>query len=504
MPKLYFCKSFEVKSSEQNCFQNGLPAEALMEKAGLKIADLFKKIYSKKKFSTVGIVVGPGHNGADALVVARELFLSGYKTCVFVAQENLKPLTSDHLKYYIYIGGIVANNIEQILDANVLVDGLFGFGLQKTLEQQFIELIETINNSKKEIVSIDIPSGLNTDYGIAHGACVQATHTFCLGLFKQGLVQDFCVNHVGKLHFVDIGISQTIPKNDNYPIGLSRNLMELLLKQRNEKKRNLHKYSNGVSLLFAGSNKYPGAGILSAKGAMAAGVGYCQLSCTNEIKYSAVNKMPDIIYSGFKETLEQIEKHIQNVNFSILCGSGLENPDCLSEIIGKISSLNIKFPCLILDATCLDFQNFNLIKNYKGPKILTPHGGEFSKFFPFIAKNMHKDILDEIKPLSINKIDAVKIAAKEISGIVLLKGPHTIVANEFGQVFVDIHSTSALARAGCGDVLAGYLSGLVAKGYSPINAACLAVYKQSQTAIALEKEFGKEYVSASNLVKNFR
>lgn len=98
------------------------------------------------------------------------------------------------------------------------------------------------------------------------------------------------------------------------------------------------------------------------------------------------------------------------------------------------------------------------------------------------------------------------MAAQEINGIILLKGPHTVIANEMGETYVDIKSTSALARAGCGDVLAGLITGLAAKGYSPFVAACLGVFIHSKSAIELEELFGSSYVSASHLaeaIKNF-
>lgn len=501
-----FCKSTEIKEIEENCFRNGMPVVALMEKAALKSSVLFKKIYPKSQFLKVAIFVGPGHNGGDALVMARELFLSGYKTYIYLPQDKLKKIPGDHLSYYLFLGGQVLDKIEHLLDMNVIIDGLFGFGLKKVLDQKFIELIQIINNSQISTVSLDLPSGLDADFGTTWGACVHATHTFCLGIYKPGLIHDHAVDYVGKLHFIDIGLNKIIENKSSQVKALFSNICRSsIIERQNDrssqiKKRNLNKYTNGVCFLFAGSNKYPGAGILSARGALAAGAGYIQLCCTEEIKYPTISQLPELIFLDLKASLEQISKHISNKFLSILCGPGLEN-DYLKEIIEKINSNNIAYPCLIIDASSLTMQNYNLIKEYKGEKILTPHLGEFKKIFPHIHERLIKENTCQISSLSLNKIDAVKLAAHEINGIVLLKGPHTVIANAQGECFVDIKSTSALARAGCGDVLSGFISGLIAKGYSPIYAACFSVFMQSKTAIDLEKQFGRAYVCASHLAE---
>ena len=106
LQKIIFYKSDEIKKIEENCFKNGMPVAALMEKAGIKSASLFKKIYPKNKYSKVVILVGPGHNGGDALVVARELLLSGYKTYIYLVDKKLKELTENHLNYYLFLGGL--------------------------------------------------------------------------------------------------------------------------------------------------------------------------------------------------------------------------------------------------------------------------------------------------------------------------------------------------------------------------------------------------------------
>jgi NAD(P)H-hydrate epimerase len=166
----------------------------------------------------------------------------------------------------------------------------------------------------------------------------------------------------------------------------------------------------------------------------------------------------------------------------------------LTSIIDKINSQKREFyPSLILDADVLSSSETNIrnIQKYKGTKIITPHAGEF--------RNMFSDIFELHAQ---DKIECAKLAAKKIDGIVVLKGPHTVIAHPDGRVYVNLKSTQALARAGTGDVLAGFITGLVAQGFDPFLACCMGVVIHSNTALKLEKRWGVFVVNAFLLSKN--
>lgn len=128
--------------------------------------------------SRVGILVGPGHNGGDALVVARELHFRGYEIWIYSPFSKFKELTSQHLQYAQSLGIPIYQTIEQLPDSDLLIDGLFGFGLERNLTDPIASAINQLNELSVPIYSIDLPSGLHTDTGVVLGTAIRATHTF--------------------------------------------------------------------------------------------------------------------------------------------------------------------------------------------------------------------------------------------------------------------------------------------------------------------------------------
>lgn len=488
----------QIRRIEERVIKNGLPAVALMEKAGLKMAAFIKRKYPLEEFKSVGVIVGPGHNGGDALVVARELHLSGYSVFVYLINGNLKPITQGHLSYFLSFGGKKYSKLDELKKCNFFIDGMYGIGLDRELEKNDAKVVRWLNEMDKPVVSVDVPSGMHTDFGTVLGECVNATDTLCLGVFKRGLFADRAADFVGKLHLIDIGFSEehleeVIKSKEQIPQVLSFKKFEF---KEVKRKRSVHKYSNGVSLLFAGSKEYPGAGVLCAQGAIASGAGYNHLCAEENLKRIVAGVAPDVVTSNFEESLSKLDKYLKYKTFAILCGPGLGKiaQNFLSTIVDKINRKKLDFyPNLVLDADalCSTESNIQDIQKYKGEKIITPHTAEFKQVFENIFK-LHPE----------DKIECAKLAAKKIHGIVVLKGPHTVIAHYDGRTYVNLKSTQALARAGTGDVLAGFITGLVAQGFDPFSACCLGVLIHSQTALQMEKKWGVYSVNAFALSKN--
>jgi NAD(P)H-hydrate epimerase len=196
----------QMRDIETRIFAAGMPVAALMEKVAGLIFRRVQALYPNLQTRSVGILVGPGHNGADALVVARELHFCGYDVKIYSSFSKLKELTSQHLQYAQSLGIRCYESIEQLSDCDLLIDGLFGFGLERRLQDAIAEAINQINSWSKPIVSIDLPSGLHTDTGEVLGTAIRATHTFCLGLWKLGLLQDHALEFVGKAELIDFDI----------------------------------------------------------------------------------------------------------------------------------------------------------------------------------------------------------------------------------------------------------------------------------------------------------
>ena len=222
----------QMRDIEARIFAAGMPVAALMEKVAGLITRRIEEIigqgeYLKNIYSTpstpstpsspsspsspsptlrVGILAGPGHNGGDALVVARELHFRGYEVKVYCPISKLKELTSQHLQYVRSLDILCYESIEQLQDCDFFIDGLFGFGLERDITEPIASAVNQLNQWNKPIFSIDVPSGLHTDTGELLGVGVRATHTFCLGLWKLGLLEDQALEYIGEAELIDFDI----------------------------------------------------------------------------------------------------------------------------------------------------------------------------------------------------------------------------------------------------------------------------------------------------------
>ena len=446
----------QMRDIEARIFTAGMPVAALMEKVGGLISQRLQAIISPEE--CVGILVGPGHNGGDALVVARELHFHGYQVWIYQPFAKLKELTSQHFQYAVSLGIPCYQEISQLPNSDFLIDGLFGFGLEREITDSVAAAINHFNARNQPIISIDIPSGLHTDTGEVLGTAIQANYTFCLGLWKQGLLQEQALPYIGKAELIDFDI----PSSDihavlgNVPqikrITKTTALSTLPL----PRPLTTHKYKQGHLLLICGSQRYAGGAILTGLGARASGIGMLSIAVPESLKMLLVSHLPEALIIGCPETATgaianlQLPENIDINSFTtIACGPGLTK-DSIS-LLPQI----IKCECpLVLDADALNILaqigTIPTLKPRKSATVLTPHTGEFQRLFPNIAYT--------------DRIKAVQTAAQESGAVVLLKGARTAISNPQGSsVWINPESTPALARGGSGDVLTGLLGGLLAQ-----------------------------------------
>ncbi|MFM7527155.1 MAG: NAD(P)H-hydrate epimerase, partial [Nodosilinea sp.] len=174
----------QMREIEAQIFADGMPVAALMEKVGGLITTWLEAYFPAQGWPRVGVLVGPGHNGGDALVVARELSFRGYGVEVIDPCDRHKPLTATHRRYVESLGIPLRPDLPGPGEPqpSLWIDGLFGFGLERPLTGPLAELVNRLNAQPQPIVSIDIPSGLHTDSGAVLGTAVRASHSLCLGL----------------------------------------------------------------------------------------------------------------------------------------------------------------------------------------------------------------------------------------------------------------------------------------------------------------------------------
>ena len=451
----------QMRSIESRIFAAGMPVAALMEKVASKLTRRIADLYPLLNIQRVGILVGPGHNGGDALVVARELHFKGYEVRLCCPISKLKELTESHLRYATSLGIPCDRQVESLKSCDLLIDGLFGVGLERSLTEPIASLIEQVNQWYQPILSIDLPSGLHTDTGKILGTAIRATHTFCLGLWKLGLLQEDALEHVGNAELIDFDLAlmdvlAVVGNSPSIQRGTAQAAIATLPLSR---PLTTHKYKMGHLLLVCGSRRYAGGALLTGLGARASGVGMLSIAAPESLKSALSAQLPEALIIGCLETptgaIAAFPSSLSLDSFdAIACGPGL-TPDATA-IVGQV--LASQSP-LVLDADGLNILaqqgTIATLQRRKALTVLTPHFGEFKRLFPDLAE-------------AECRVTAVQRAAQQTGAIVLLKGARVVIADAYGATRINPASTPALARGGSGDVLTGLMGGLVAQAIAKL------------------------------------
>jgi NAD(P)H-hydrate epimerase len=459
----------QMRAIEEQLFAAGMPVAALMEKVAGRIAAWVMAQFPLQRYAKVVVVAGPGHNGGDALVVGRELAAQGYTVQVYSPASRLKPLTADHLRFVQYLGIAIAAPPAPLPPCDLMIDGLFGFGLERPVEGDMADVVAAINGANCPIVSIDLPSGLHTDTGAELSTAVRATHTLCLGLWKRAFCQDRALAYLGQSHLIDFDIPPkaleavlaTVPPVRRATLAVVREKLPL------PRQPDTHKYRVGHLLLVTGSRPYAGAALLAALGARASGVGMLTLAVPESLRLMVVAQIPEALVVGCPETESGAIAHLPDAldlsrYSAIACGPGLSR-DAVASVQAVLNSATP----LLLDADGLnllaDLGAANTLIERTAPTVLTPHRGEFERLFP-----------GELAQAMDGGTAAQEVAAQS-GAVVLLKGACTAIAHPNGTLWYLPESTPALARGGSGDVLTGLIGGLLAQGMASAEGGSLEV-----------------------------
>ncbi len=504
----------QMQAIEARVFEAGMPVAALMDNVGGLIARRIQELCPLRKSGDrgtiarpspqlcVGILVGPGHNGGDALVVARELTEAGYEVIRYEPFSKHKELTAAHRRYADHLGIPVAADVAELQHCHLIIDGLFGFGLTRPLEGAIARLVNQVNAWDIPVISIDLPSGLDTDTGQVLGSAIYATHTLCLGLWKRSLLQDSALDIIGNAELIDFGLPladiQTV-LGDAPPVQRITPALALAALPL-PRKKTTHKYKEGHVLLVCGSRTYSGAAILTALAARASGVGMLSMAVPRTLAERMVGIVPDGLLVGCAETDEGAIAHLPDsvpldAYDAIACGPGMTRN--ATQVVQHI--LQCVQP-LVLDADGLnilaEMNASETLKKRSAPTILTPHPGEFRRLFP----NQNAEAGD--------RFTLAQSAAQVSNTTIIYKGARTVIAFPDGTLRVNPHSTAALARGGSGDVLTGLLGGLVAQAVarqtSVDDVVPAAVWWHSQGAIAAAQDTSELGVDASTLITSLQ
>lgn len=466
----------------------------LMERAASAVT--YEIISRWRRTTPVVVFAGPGNNGGDAMAVARMLSEEGYTVAVYFfnpthnacanAIKNFELLKDTSVK----AEEVVLTFIPPELTKGVLViDGLFGVGLNRPLTGGYVSLAQYINESEASVLSIDIPSGLFAEDNTTNDArgIVKADITVSFQYPKLAFMLEENVQYVGEWRIADIGISpEIIAEKATTLYYTEAGDVASLLKRRN---KYADKRQYGHLLLVAGSAGMMGAAVMASKAALRTGVGLVSVhsaACGEEIIQTSVPEAMFIADSNMNRVTNCSLSKWHNV---VAVGPGLgKHRDTLEALSYLLNKANVP---LVIDADAL-----NIIAETKGmfskvPKysVITPHKYEFDRLFG-PSETMYQRL-----------VKARNIAVeKEIT--IVLKGANTAIIKPSGEICFNSTGNPGMATAGSGDVLTGIISSLIAQNYAPSDAAVLGVYLHGLAGdIALEEE-SQESLMATDIIKN--
>lgn len=464
-------RSFEsdfIKDLGQN---NSL---VLMERAGFALAQEAKE--HKEPYL---IVCGKGNNGGDGFVAAKYLYDDRKKVVIVLTAEESSLSNEAKINFRLIKDKVNCLKIDgkdytefrsTLASSNTVLDCLLGTGSQGKLSPLFSKIIKEINDSGKIVIACDIPTGINSDTGNIsnHVSVIKANVTVTFGYPKLGLFVYPAKKYAGKIKTIDIGLSDI---KTNYFL-----LDDSFLKENFPKRaEDANKGKFGRTLLICGSKKYPGAALLASKAASSIGSGLTSLSSPTDVLSKIAAVIPEVTHVEFnsKTILEE------SLNSTVLVvGPGLTTTEEIQNLVKTIIT-KVNIP-IVLDADGINVLSGSkniAIKSVKKDIVLTPHPKEFARFLGISVD----EVLD-------NKIEFAKATAANLNCTIVLKGPGTIIATKNEEIYISPFANAALAKGGTGDVLAGFIGGLIAQGLSPSLASCVGVYIHGKTAELVTSE----------------
>jgi NAD(P)H-hydrate epimerase len=427
----------QSRKADQDTIASGTSAEILMEKAGKAVADVICEHF---KPCRVLIVCGNGNNGGDGRVVERLLRNRGWR----IEATDIESFTPSMLR-----------------DMALVVDAIFGTGLNREITGPIKDVITAINESRLPAVAIDIASGINANNGAIMGAAIQAVHTVTFVRPKPGHLLLPGKAHTGELHIYDIGIS-----GDNVTPNHFLNVPAVWKKSFPFPALEANKYTRGHALIVGGGPSTTGAARLAARGALRNGAGLVSVACTQDALPIYAATLTSVMTKPIKKLID-LDMLLEDKRIT----AALIGPGCGVSTSTREQTLQIlsyKKACVI-DADAISAfkaSSKSLFSAIQGPTVLTPHEGEFARIFDSEGP----------RPERLHK------AAKQSNAVIVLKGNDTAIVAPDGRMVINANAPPWLATAGSGDVLAGMITGLLAQNMPAFEAACAAVWLHGEAA----------------------
>ncbi len=462
----------------------GIPGIVLMENAAKAIADATVRRLGRCNGNRVLVICGKGNNGGDGFGAARWLKNYGYDVVAFLVNavtEDIKGDTAIELDMFLKANGRLVSIVTEekglpfvrdiCSEADVIIDAMLGTGFAGELGGFYKKICQIVNDSGKEILSVDIPTGVNADNGAADEDAIRATTTVTMQMVKAGMTQYPAKEFVGELSIAELGMpANLLAECESKKYRLTSEIISDLVPVR---KKDAHKGDAGRVVIVAGSNGFIGAAALCSHAAVKAGAGLVSLLTGESVADLLAIKLNEEMVHALEEdsygelSHEAVEDVVSRVNAAdiLAIGPGLGTGKRTQAAIREVL-LQIDKPVVVdADALTALAGHTYILKEMGVPKVLTPHPGEFARLTGLA--------IDEING---NRIELAGKYAKEWNAVLVLKGAATVIGCPDGTVYVNPTGCEAMATGGCGDVLTGIIAALGGQGITLQEAALCGVY----------------------------
>jgi NAD(P)H-hydrate epimerase len=498
--------SGEMRACDQIAIkQFGIPGIVLMENASRGVVDVIEREFGDVRNKSIFVFCGKGNNGGDGLAVARHLFNRGGCVSIFLigSKKELRGDAKTNIEIVERITeGIQEGHIFELREVlrkaqvgrltrpDMIIDALLGTGMKGSVQGILKDIIQWINECQVHTVSVDVPSGVDSDTGEVGDVAVKADVTVTAALLKRGLLFGEGRVHSGKVYIADIGAPRFVL--DSHRIRTQLIEPEDILARIPERPFDAHKHTCGKVFVLAGSRGLTGAAAMCSESALRAGAGAVILGIPASLNPILETKLTEVMTVPLADTSDGAVSQkafsaiIDYVSWAdvLLIGPGLsrnkETQRLVLDLIPKIDKPTV------IDADGLNAlaEDPNVLKKTRASIILTPHCGELSRMIKLSGRE-----------IELNRVETARRVAAEYNVVVILKGAPTVVARPGGDVFINSTGNPGMATAGAGDVLAGVVVALLGQKLNALDASMAGVYLHG-----LAGDIAKENLGAMSLI----
>lgn len=460
----------EMSRAERLTIDNGTPSLTLMENAGRGITEEVVRRFPRG--SKVLVLCGQGNNGGDGFVAARTLRERGYQVrlALLGKTDTLKPDAKEMARRW--DESIETMGPQSVNGAEVIVDAIWGAGLRGPVDGIPAQIIEDVTARDLPVVAVDVPTGIDATHGDVRGAAFKAVATVTFFRRKTGHLLLPGRIYCGDVRTVDIGIPNSVLSEVSPHTFL--NEPDFWLRYFPRLRTDGHKYHRGHAVVVSGPMESTGASRLAARAALRVGAGLVTVATSKAAFYINAAQLTAIMVSAFDGPQGLVDIFADpRLNAALIgpgAGATLETRDLVAATLASEATT-------VIDADGLTAFSespqdlFALIKQRAAPTILTPHQGEFDRLFPELDN-------------AASKLERARRAAEISGGVIVFKGPDTVVAAPDGLAAISESAPAWLATAGTGDVLSGLITGLSAQGMAALDAAVAGVWIHGELARA--------------------